>query len=134
MLLFHNDLMSNILQDIFKDQFEEIKYPLHPRGTEMENIDKMINCSDPAFHCVMYSCPHCGKVRFVPFHCHSHFCPTFGNKYSMGRTTSMSFKPVQLQHSHCVFTIENLPDFFQKFSLLNCLSHAVNREISRMFL
>ena len=36
----------NILQRIFTDYYEEIKYTLHPRSTEMENIDKMINCGD----------------------------------------------------------------------------------------
>ena len=44
----HNSLM-NILQEIFNDHYEEIKYTLHPRKTEMENIDKMINCGDPSF-------------------------------------------------------------------------------------
>lgn len=38
----------NILQKIFTDYYEEIKYTLHPRPAEMENIDKMINCGDPA--------------------------------------------------------------------------------------
>ena len=33
----------NILQRIFTDYYEEIKYTLHPRKTEMENIDKMIH-------------------------------------------------------------------------------------------
>ncbi|MFR8221123.1 MAG: transposase zinc-binding domain-containing protein [Blautia faecis] len=32
----------------------------------------------------MYGCPHCGKLKFVPFRCHSRFCPTCGNKYSYG--------------------------------------------------
>lgn len=82
----------NILQRIFTDYYEEIKYTLHPRKTEMENIDKMINCGDPSFGGAMYGCPHCGKLKFVPFRCHSRFCPTCGNKYSMDRTTSMSFK------------------------------------------
>jgi hypothetical protein len=36
----------NILQKIFTDHYEEIKYTLHPRDTEMENIDKMIHCGD----------------------------------------------------------------------------------------
>ena len=31
----------NILQELFTDYYEEIKYTLHPRDTEMENIDKM---------------------------------------------------------------------------------------------
>ena len=51
----------NILQKIFTDYYEEIKYTLHPRKTEMENIDKMINCGDPSFGWAMYGCPHCGN-------------------------------------------------------------------------
>ena len=39
----------NILQKIFTDHYEEIKYTLHPRDTEMENIENMIHCGDPSF-------------------------------------------------------------------------------------
>ena len=39
----------NILQRIFTDHYEEIIYTLHPRKTEIDNIDKMINC---LFHSV----------------------------------------------------------------------------------
>ena len=83
----------------------------------------------------MYGCPHCGKLKFVPFRCHSRFCPTCGNKYSMERTTSMSFKLINVQHRHCIFTIdENLRDFFpENRTLLNCLFHAVTSVISHMF-
>ena len=125
----------NILQKIFTDYYEEIKYTLHPRNTEMENIEKMIHCGDPSFGGAMYGCPHCGKLKFVPFRCHSRFCPTCGNKYSMERTTSMSFKLINVQHRHCVFTIdEHLRDYFLKDrSLLNCLFHSVTSVISRMF-
>ena len=65
----------NILQRIFTDYYEEIKYTLHPRKTEMENIDKMINCGVPSFGGAMYGCSHCGKLKFVPFRCHSRFWP-----------------------------------------------------------
>ena len=125
----------NILQQIFTDYYEEIEYTLHPRKTEMENINKMIHCGDPAFGGAMYGCPHCGKLKFVPFRCHSRFCPTCGNKYAMERTTSMSFKLVNVTHRHCVFTIdENLREFFLKDrSLLDCLFHSVNSVITRMF-
>ena len=125
----------NILQKIFNDHYEVIKYTLHPRDSEMENIDKIINCGDASFDGTMYACPHCGKLKFVPFRCHSRFCPTCGNKYSMERTTSMSFKPLNVRHRHCVFTIdENLRDFFLKDrSLLNCLFHSVSSVISCMF-
>ena len=74
-VFLHNSLM-NILQKIFTDHYEEIKYTLHPRKTEMENIDKMLNCGDPSFGGAMYGCPHCGKLKFVPFRCRSRFCPT----------------------------------------------------------
>ena len=125
----------NILQRIFTDYYEKIKYTLHPRSSEMENIEKLINCGDPSFGGAMYGCPHCGKLKFVPFRCHSRFCPTFGYKYSMDRSTSMSFKLVNVKHRHCVFTIdENLRDFFlQDRSLLPCLFHSVAGVISRMF-
>ena len=130
----HNSLM-NILQKIFSDHYEEIKFTLHPRKTEMENIDKMLNCGSPSFGGAMYGCPHCGKLKFVPFRCKSRFCPTCGNKYAMERTTSMSFKLVNARHRHCVFTIdEQLRDFFlNDRSLLDCLFHAVNSVVSRMF-
>lgn len=66
----------NIFRKIFKDHYEEIIYTLHPRNTEVENVDKMINCGNPSFGGAMYSCPHYGRLKFVPFHCHSRFCPT----------------------------------------------------------
>ena len=125
----------NVLQQIFTDYYEEIEYTLHPRKTEMENIDKMIHCGDPSFGGAMYGCPHCGNLKFVPFRCHSLFCPTCGNKYAMERTTSMSFKLVNVTHRHCVFTIDkSLREFFLKDrSLLDCLFHSANSVITRMF-
>lgn len=53
----------------------------------------------------------------------------------MERTTNMSFKLINVQHRHCVFTIdENLRDFFlQDRSLLNCLFHAVTNVVLHMF-
>ena len=125
----------NVLQQIFTDYYEESEYTLHPRETEMENIDKMIHCGDPSFGGAMYGCPHCGNLKFVPFRCHSRFCPTCGNKYAMERTTSMSFKLVNVTHRHCVFTIDkSLREFFLKDrSLLDCLFHSANSVITRMF-
>ena|SRR5699024_2433997 len=73
-IFVHNSFM-NILQKIFTDYYEEIKYTLHPRKSEMENIDKMINCGDSSFGGAMYSCPSCGNLKFVPFRCHSRFAP-----------------------------------------------------------
>lgn len=58
-----------------------------------------------------------------------------GNMYSIDRTTSMSFKLLDVQHRHCVFTIarELRPFFLQDHSLLNCLFSSVDSVITRMF-
>lgn len=125
----------NVLQRIFTDYYEQIQYTLHPRDCEMENIEKMIHCGDPSYGGAMYGCPHCGNLKFVPFRCHSRFCPTCGIKYAMDRTTNMSFKLVHVSHRHCVFTIDEhlRPLFLEDRSLLNCLFHAVNSVVLRMF-
>ena len=125
----------NILQKIFIDNYEVIKYSLHPRDCEMENIEKMIHCGDPSFGGAMYGCPQCGNLKFVPFRCKSRFCPSCGNKYSMERTTNMSFKLIFVKHRHLVFTIdEHLRDhFLEDRNLLNCLFDAVRSVILRMF-
>ena len=91
----------NILQKIFTDYYEKIKYSLHPRTSELDNIEKMINCGDPSFGGAMYICPDCHNMKFVPFRCHSRFCPTCGVKYSQERSASMSFKLV-----NCMPTID----------------------------
>lgn len=125
----------NILQTIFKDHYEEIQYILHPRDIVMENIDKMIHCGDPSFGGAMYGCPHCGEFKFVPFRCHSKFCPCCGYKYSIDRSTKMSFKLIRTTHRHCVFTIdEELRHFFlEDRSLPDCLFQAVRSVILHLF-
>ena len=83
----------------------------------------------------MYGCGKCGTLKFVPFRCHSRFCPTCGTKYSIDRTTSMSFKIINVQHRHCVFTIDSeLRHFFlEDRELLGLLFEAVQSVILRMF-
>ena len=125
----------NTLQKIFKDYYELIEYTLHPRDVEMENISKMINCGAPSYGGAMYSCPHCGNMKFSPFRCKSSFCPTCSVKYCQERSTSMAFKLVNCTHRHCIFTIdEELRLFFlEDCSLLDCLFQAVRSFILRMF-
>ena len=60
--IFLHNRHRNILQKIFIDYYEEIKYTLHPRSYEMENIEKMINCGDPA----SFSFPFCCQ-RYFPY-------------------------------------------------------------------
>lgn len=127
-------MKENILQYIFKDQYERIELTMHPRPVELESIKKMIHCGDPSFGGALYTCD-CGEFKYVPFRCKSRFCPTCGNMYSIDRTTSMSFKLIGVNHRHCVFTIdEELRDYFlHDRSLLSCLFEAVRSVIIRMF-
>ena len=127
--------MGNILQDIFRDHYEEIIYTLHPRATEVENINRMLNCGVPSFGGAMYGCPHCGTLKFVPFRCHSRFCPSCGTMYARQRAQKMAFKLVNCTHRHCVFTIpEELRHFFKEDRrLLDCLFNAVCSVILRLF-
>ena len=68
----------NILQSIFADYYEHIRYELPPRPAVIENVSKMISCDDPSHGGAMYGCPHCGNLKFVPFRCKSRFCPSCG--------------------------------------------------------
>nr|WP_279603693.1 transposase [Hungatella hathewayi] len=101
----------------------------------MDNIKRMIHCQDPSYGQAVYGCPHCGKLKSVPFSCKSRFCPSCGNMYNQKRAFRMSCKLISCNHRHCVFTIpEELRIFFLKdHSLLNCLFHAVRDIVLRMF-
>lgn len=100
---------------MLKDYYEIIEYDIKPRPVVLENIEKVVNCGDPSYGGAMYGCPHCGNLKFVPFRCHSKFCPTCGAKYSNDRSTAMSFKLINCTHRHLVFTIdESLRHFFLK--------------------
>ena len=44
----------SILQDIFKDHYEEMIYLLNPHYSVIENVEKMIDCGNPAFGGPMY--------------------------------------------------------------------------------
>lgn len=101
----------------------------------MENIVKVINCGNPSFGGAMYGCPHCANLMFVPFCCHSRFCPSCGAKYSNGRFTAMSFKLIQCTHRHLVFAIDESlrPFFLEDRSLLNCRFEAVSDVIKSYF-
>ena len=127
--------MSNVLQDIFSDYYEQILYELHPRHSVIENIDRMVSCGDPSHGGAMYGCPCCGNLKFVPFRCKSRFCPSCGNRYNQQRSLNMSFKLISCTHRHCVFTIpEELRIFFlNNRSLLNVLFHSVRDVVLRMF-
>ncbi len=56
----------NILQKIFTNHYEEMKYILHPRPSVLENVDKMINYGDPSYGGAMYGCPTVRNLSFFP--------------------------------------------------------------------
>lgn len=89
-------------------EFEEAEYIIHSHPIVMENAGKMIYCGDPSYGGAMYDRPHCGKLKLVPFRCHSKFCPACSNKYCIERSTKMSFKLIDYTHRHLVFTIDEL--------------------------
>ena len=134
LILLHNGLMY-VIQQMLKDYYEIIEYDLKPRPVVMENIEKVINCGDSSYGGAMYGCPHCRNLKFVPFRCHSKFCPTCGVKYSNDRSTAMSFKLINCTHSHLVFTIdESLRHFFlEDLDLLNCLFESASDVIKELF-
>lgn len=125
----------NLLQTILSDHYEEMIYTQHPRDSVIDNVDKMLTCGDPSFGGAMYACPGCRFLKFRPFRCHSRFCPTCCNKYSIERSTSMASKLIYCTHRHCVFTIpEELRLYFlEDRTLLNCLFSAVRSVVLRMF-
>ena len=134
----------NILQQIFADHYEEILYTLHPRATEIENITKMINCGDPSYGGAMYACPKCGHLKFVPFRCHSRFCPTCGTHYAQKRAMPwrISWSPfgidiafLQFRKIFAIFSkttvlswIACLPLF--SLSFFACFLNKINRKTS----
>ena len=134
----HTDVKTEVMAGITTFMTMAYILAVNPSILSASGMDAnavLIATSLASFVGTAYGCPHCGKLKFVPFRCHSRFCPTCGNKYTMDRTTSMSFKLVNVTHRHCVFTIdENLREFFLKDrSLLDCLFHSVNSVITRMF-
>lgn len=108
-------------------------YIQHPRPSVIENVEKMINCGDPAFGGAMFGCSKCGNLKFIPFRCHCRFCPTCGNKYSMGRATTMSFKIINVIHRHSVITRmfykQNKSEMFTPGFI--CVLHTFGRDLKQ---
>ena len=131
---FMHNITMNILQKIFSENLTELD-KLNTRPAVMKNIYKMVNCGNPSFGGAMYHCRDCNFLKFVPFRCHSRFCPSCGTKYAMDRTEAMAFKLINTVHRHCVFTIdEKLRIFFRRDrNLLNLLFSAVRSVWYRYF-
>ena len=110
------NIYMNILQQIFKEHYEELIYLLNPRKSIIESVDRMIHCGDSSFGGALFGCEHCGNIKFVPFRCKSRFCPSCGSKYAIDRTTAMSFKCYR-EHKHG-FYVYAKPAFSQPKDVL----------------
>lgn len=82
----------SILQDIFTDYYEEIKYNLHPRDCELDNIDKMINCGDPSFGGTMYAWPSLWESKIYSFPLPLPFLPFLWNEICYGPYSQNGFQ------------------------------------------
>ena len=122
----------NILQNIFKDHYEEMFYILHPRDSVIENVEKMIHCGDPSFGGAMFACPCCGTFKYVPFRCHS------VSVLPVATCTPLTgLLPCLLKSLMSNIDTVFLPSpansdifFLEDRSLLNCLFSAVNSVVS----
>ena len=124
------------IKQILKDHwntFLSLGYELRP--SIIKNVNKVIHCGDPSLGYALYSCPHCGKIKYVPFRCKSRFCNTCGASYVSKRAKSISSKLINCKHRHLVFTI---PSELRKFfrldrSLLDVLFKASSQTLFAWF-
>ena len=105
------------------------------RPSIFDEVNKIINCGNPAFGYALYVCEHCGKFLKVPFRCKSRFCNTCGVKYAQDRALAMAKKSIRCKHRHIVFTMsDKLWLYFQKYRyLLNGLFEASSKTILSWF-
>jgi hypothetical protein len=115
------------IKQIFHDHWDDFlnNYP-NVRSVVIDEVEKSMECGNPAKGYALYFCEHCFKFKHVPFRCKSRFCNTCGTSYQMDRSFSISSKLINCKHRHIVFTIpEELRIFFRKDrDLLNILFKA----------
>lgn len=113
-------LFLKILRDWWAVILLTYSYKLRP--VVIHEVNKVLRCKDPK-NGVMYSCPTCGVLKYVPFTCKSRFCPSCGNLYNMQRSASIAEHMFNVPHRHLVFTIpaQLRPYFLENRDLLNDL-------------
>ena len=110
-------------------------YIQHPRDSVIENVEKMINCGDPSFWWRHVYLPFLRKFQICSFPLSFQVLSYLRQHVFHRQNYFMSFKILNVQHRHCVFTIarELRPLFLNDRSLLNCLFSSVNNVVTRMF-
>lgn len=101
------------------DKFVSANSTLDIRPVVFSEVERMINCQNPANGYALYYCEHCDKFLCVPFTCKSRFCNTCGVKYAKDRAFAISKKLIRCGHRHIVFTIpQELRIYFLKYRFL----------------
>ena len=117
-----------------------VRYVLSHRNEitdfQLHSVIAMLKCARNECGGITYGCSDCGEIKFVPFLCHSRFCPICGKRYSeqWGRKLMKRFFPKD--HRHVIFT---LPKVFWELVksradvLINDLFEAAKTVIYRLF-
>ena len=107
------------LPEIFLDNDNWINYLMEHkdvlRRVEIEEVEKMLKCSNGAYGYSTYKCKDCQKTFTVPFTCKSRLCTHCGKKYADQWAGELSLRMFDVTHRHMVFTIAHtLRQFFEK--------------------
>jgi len=73
--------------------------------SQIEEIEKMLECRDPKKGFATYLCLQCGEDKKVPFTCKSRICSSCGKKYADKWAEELSGRLWNVGHRHITFTI-----------------------------
>ncbi|PKM78966.1 MAG: hypothetical protein CVU88_08235 [Firmicutes bacterium HGW-Firmicutes-13] len=87
------------------NNWEKYKKKKNTRDVEKREVEKMLNCRNPAQGYATYQCKDCDEIVYLPFTCKSRICTSCGKKFVdvwSGKRLGEMFK---VSHRHMVFTI-----------------------------
>ena len=100
------------IQKIFLDNRDD--FCKHPdvvkngiRPCVLNEVQKMMGCSDFNRGFSLFECPHCHNFTRVPFTCKSRFCNRCGIIYARNHASKITKKTLNVSHRHVVFTIDS---------------------------
>ena len=122
------------IQEIFKEhwnEFLELNKDKDIRASILENVSKMIKCSDMDEGFLYFECPNCSNFHIQAITCKSRFCPSCGKKYRDKISISVSKKLYKIPHRQLVFTMPyELRKYFRiDRKLLSILFSSVNQTL-----
>ncbi len=73
----------------------------------IRETEKMLACCTPECGLAKYVCPHCGRIKTIPFSCKSKLCSRCGKKHTDIWSQDVSEKLLNCDHRHIVLTISD---------------------------